>query len=91
MPKKIPVRQCAACREKREKRDLLRVVRTPEGQVVFDPRGKVSGRGVYICRSRQCLERAIKSRVFERTLELPLPEETVQALREQTEVSDADA
>ena len=64
MPKKIPIRQCVACREHREKPLLARIVRTPDGTVQYDGRGKVSGRGAYICRSRTCLEKAVKARLF---------------------------
>ncbi|NCB05019.1 MAG: YlxR family protein [Clostridia bacterium] len=82
MPKKQPVRQCVACREKREKRDLARVVRTPEGAVVYDARGKAPGRGAYLCKSTACLERALKSRALQRALECELTEETASALRD---------
>ena len=78
---KIPMRQCCACREHVEKRQLLRVVRTPDGSVVADARGKVSGRGVYICKSEECLNKAIKSKALSRALEVPIPEETVEELR----------
>ena len=54
MPKKIPVRQCAACRRQTEKSQLARVVRTPQGEIIYDPKGKVSGRGVYLCKSASC-------------------------------------
>ena len=61
-PRKIPQRMCVGCREKRDKKDLLRVVRTPEGQLVLDATGKKSGRGAYVCRDPQCLKKARKSR-----------------------------
>ena len=61
-PRKIPQRMCVGCREKRDKKDLLRVVRTPEGQLVLDATGKKSGRGAYVCRDAQCLKKARKSR-----------------------------
>ena len=85
MPKKTPMRQCAACREKREKKELLRIVRTPEGEVVYDPRGKISGRGVYICRSKECLARAERAKTLSRALECPIPEETMEQLRALTQ------
>ena len=69
MPKKIPVRQCAACRQQKEKNQLARVVRTPQGEILYDPKGKLSGRGVYLCPSLSCLEKAIKSRALSRALE----------------------
>ncbi len=81
MAKKIPVRQCVACREHREKPQLARIVRTPSGEVVYDAKGKVSGRGAYICKSVACLEKAIKSRALSRALEVPIPDEMFETLR----------
>ena len=60
MPKKIPVRQCVACRQQKEKPQLARVTRTPDGKILYDPKGKVSGRGAYLCKSVSCLDKAIK-------------------------------
>ena len=62
MPKKIPQRQCLGCREMKPKPELLRVVRSPEGEVSLDPKGKKPGRGAYVCPNADCLRRAIKSR-----------------------------
>lgn len=67
--KKIPMRQCLGCNEHKPKRELLRVVRTPEGEVGLDFTGKKSGRGAYICKSLSCLKKARKSRRIERNLE----------------------
>ena len=83
MAKQVPVRQCVACREHREKPKLIRVVRTPEGQILLDLRGKASGRGAYLCRSAACLERAVKTRALARALNCEIPEETVALLRQQ--------
>ncbi len=80
MPKKIPIRQCVACRERREKPLLARIVRTPEGAVQYDGRGKVSGRGAYICRSRECLAKAVKSRALSRALETDITQEIYDVL-----------
>ncbi len=80
--KKIPMRMCVACRQMMPKKDLIRIVRTPEGEVVLDPTGRRNGRGAYLCRSRDCLTRAIKIRALERALEQPLTAETAQALTE---------
>lgn len=85
MAKKIPVRQCVACREHREKPQLARIVRTPQGQVVFDPRGKTPGRGAYICKSAACLEKARKSKALARALEAEIGDEVFDTLREQIE------
>jgi len=83
MAKQVPVRQCVACREHREKPQLIRVVRTPEGQVMLDLRGKASGRGAYLCRSTACLERALKTRALSRALNCEIPEDMIERLREQ--------
>ena len=72
--KKIPMRTCAVTRLKQEKRKLLRVVRTPEGEVMVDLTGKQNGRGVYITRDLEVLEKAEKTKVLEKTLEVPIPE-----------------
>lgn len=69
--RKVPLRICIACREQKPKRELLRVVRTPDGEVVYDPRGKQPGRGAYICCRFGCLQQAIKGRKLEKHLERP--------------------
>lgn len=89
MQKKIPIRQCVACREHREKPQLARVVRTPDGQVVYDGRGKVPGRGAYLCRNAACLERAVRSKALSRALETEIPEEMFGTLRAQMEQEEA--
>ena len=83
MPKKIPVRQCVACRQQKEKPQLARVTRTPDGKILYDPKGKVSGRGAYLCKSVSCLDKAIKSRALSRALEWEIPDEVYQTLRQQ--------
>ncbi len=81
MPKKTPMRMCTACRQMRPKKDLLRVVRTPEGVVALDETGRSNGRGAYLCRDSACLERALKTRAIERALEAKPGEATIDALR----------
>lgn len=83
MPKKIPVRQCVACRQQKEKPQLARITRTPDGGIVYDPKGKVSGRGAYLCKSASCLEKAIKSRALARALDCEIPAEVYDTLRKQ--------
>lgn len=83
MPKKIPMRQCVGCREMKPKKELIRVVRSPEGQVSLDFRGKLPGRGAYVCPNPACLAKARKSKALERAFSAPLPEEVYQALEEQ--------
>ena len=80
-PKKIPMRMCVGCREMKPKRELIRVVRSPEGAVSMDPGGKKPGRGAYVCRSAACLQRAIKQRQLERQLEVQLTPEVAQQLQ----------
>lgn len=82
MPKKIPMRQCLGCRQMKPKRELLRVVRTPDGAVEFDTRGKVSGRGAYVCADAECLKKAVKTRALDRALETKIPDELLNTLSE---------
>ena len=79
-PRKIPMRMCVGCREMKEKKELIRVVRSPEGEVSLDPVGKKSGRGAYVCANADCLKRAIKQKQLERQLDVTLPAETLEAL-----------
>lgn len=75
MNKKIPMRQCVGCREMKSKRDLIRVIRTSEEEILIDATGKKNGRGAYICPKRECLEQAIKSKGLERSLKIAIPKE----------------
>ena len=86
MPKKIPMRQCTGCREMKPKRELIRVVRAPDGGISLDFRGKAPGRGAYVCRDVQCLKKAIKSRALERAFGVEIPQEVYDALTQQMEV-----
>ncbi len=80
--KKIPERKCMGCNEKRPKKELVRIVRTPEGDICLDDKGKMSGRGVYICPSTACFEKARKAKRLERSLESAIPEEVYEAIAE---------
>ncbi len=73
--KKIPMRQCLGCNEHKPKIELLRVLRTPEGEILLDFTGKKSGRGAYICKNLACLKKARKSRRIDRNLECHVPDE----------------
>ena len=75
MQKKIPQRQCMGCRERKNKSDMIRVVRKTDGTVGLDFSGKLNGRGAYICPDAQCLKKAQKSRSLERSLEIEIPDE----------------
>jgi predicted RNA-binding protein YlxR (DUF448 family) len=74
-PKHVPLRTCISCRETKPKRELLRVVRTPDGHVVIDATGKKSGRGAYICARLSCWETAVKKKRLEQEFEISLSEE----------------
>ena len=84
-PKKIPMRMCVGCREMKEKRTLIRIVRTPEGNVELDPSGKKSGRGAYVCRQAECLRRSIRQKQLERQLEITMTPEITEALTAEME------
>ena len=79
-PKKTPMRMCVGCREMKPKRELIRVVRSPDGVVSLDPVGKKPGRGAYVCRDVECLRKARKSRALERALEIAIPPEVYDAM-----------
>ena len=81
--RKIPMRMCVGCREMKEKRSLVRVVRSAEGAISFDRVGKAPGRGAYICRSKECLQKAIKQRQLERALETRIDEGVYALLAEE--------
>ncbi|NMP21830.1 RNase P modulator RnpM [Sulfobacillus harzensis] len=80
--KKVPMRTCVACQTTRPKKELIRVVRQVDGSLMIDRRGKVSGRGAYLCPSLACVEQALKTRRLERALEVPLNPELIAELRQ---------
>ena len=81
--KKIPMRQCLGCREMFPKRELIRVVRSPEGEITLDFKGKAPGRGAYLCPSAACLAKARKAKRLERTFEVPIPDGIYERLTEE--------
>ena len=83
MQKKIPQRQCMGCRERKNKRDMIRVVRGTDGSVSLDFSGKLNGRGAYVCPDEECLKKARKSKALERSLEVPIPEEVYDRLEKE--------
>ena len=85
MQKKIPQRQCMGCRERKAKRELIRVVRTPEGSVNLDFGGKMNGRGAYICPQMECLKKALKSKALDRSLEVTIPQDVYDRLEKEME------
>ncbi|MCY0879804.1 MAG: YlxR family protein [Firmicutes bacterium] len=80
--KKIPMRTCVACHTTRPKRELVRIVRKVDGQLMIDRRGKVSGRGAYLCPTRDCVAEALKSHRIERALEVALSPELLHELEQ---------
>ena len=85
MQKKIPMRQCLGCREMKPKATLIRVVRSPEGDISLDGRGKASGRGAYVCKDSGCLKKARKSKALERSLDTQIPDEIYDRLEQEME------
>ncbi|MGN0409202.1 MAG: RNase P modulator RnpM [Candidatus Fimousia sp.] len=81
--KKVPMRQCVGCHNMVSKREMIRVIKTSDGQIMLDATGKKNGRGAYICNSRECLEKAIKSRSLERSLKAAIPSEIYDSLKEE--------
>lgn len=75
MPKKIPMRMCVGCGEMKPKQTLIRVVKTPEGEIKIDLKGKMNGRGAYVCHSAECLKKAHKSKRLERTFKTEISDE----------------
>ncbi len=80
MQKKIPQRQCMGCRERKAKKELIRIVRGTDGTVSLDFSGKLNGRGAYICPQAECLKKAQKAKSLERSLETPIPQEVYDRL-----------
>ena len=81
MAKKIPVRQCVGCGEMKNKKEMMRVLRTPEGETVLDKTGKKNGRGAYICPNAQCLKKAIENKGLERSFKMPVDKEVYDNLK----------
>ena len=85
MTKKIPERKCLGCMQSFPKSSLVRVVRSAEGEISLDLTGKKSGRGAYICKSAECLKKAVKAKRFERAFEHEIPEEIFEGIRKELE------
>ena len=88
--KKIPMRQCVGCREMKPKKELVRVVKSPTGEIAMDLRGKAPGRGAYVCRNLECLRKAIRSKALERGFSTAIPQEVYDRLLKELE-ADPDA
>ena len=83
MAKKIPVRQCVGCGEMKNKKEMMRVLRTPEGETVLDKTGKKNGRGAYLCISKECLQKARKNKGLERSFKMSIPNEVYDSLEKE--------
>ena len=88
MQRKIPMRQCVGCREMKPKKELIRVVKSPEGVISLDFRSKAPGRGAYLCPDAACLKRAIKAKALERAFDLAIPQEIYDSLLQAMEEGD---
>ena len=83
MQKKIPMRKCVGCGEMKEKKEMIRVLKTPEDEIILDTTGRANGRGAYVCNSADCLAKAIKNKGLERSLKSQIPEDVSARLKEE--------
>lgn len=83
MAKKISMRQCIGCGEMKSKKELLRILRTAEGEIMFDVTGRKNGRGAYLCFSEECLQKAIRTKGLERSFQRKIPPEVYEKLKEE--------
>ena len=83
--RKMPQRKCVGCQEMKNKKELIRVIRTAEGEFLLDATGKKNGRGAYLCPSRECFQKAVKSRGLERSFKQAIPKEVYEALEKEME------
>lgn len=81
--KKTPMRMCSGCREMKPKRELIRVVRTPEGKIMVDNSGKVSGRGAYVCRNEECFNKSVKTKSLSRALDVQVEDGVLLQLKKE--------
>ena len=81
--KKVPLRKCTGCGEMKPKKELVRVVKTPEGEISLDPTGKMNGRGAYLCKDPQCLRKAQKSKRIEKALSCTVPDQIYNKLEQE--------
>lgn len=78
--KKVPLRKCIGCNEMKNKKEMIRVLKTTDNEIVLDVTGKKNGRGAYLCFSKECLKNAMKNRGLERSLKMPIPQEVYESL-----------
>lgn len=90
MNKKIPMRMCVGCGEMKGKKEMMRVLKTPEGPIVLDMTGRKNGRGAYLCRNLDCLKKAEKNKGLERSFKMNIPDEVYQNLEKEFGESDTE-
>ena len=78
--KKVPLRKCIGCNKMKNKKEMIRVLKTTDDQIILDATGKKNGRGAYLCFSKECLQKAMKSKGLERSLKMPIPQEVYESL-----------
>ena len=83
--KKVPLRQCIGCGEMKSKREMIRVIKTPEDEILLDATGRKNGRGAYLCPAMECLKKSVKSKGLERSFKMAIPPEVYQALEKEME------
>ena len=83
MQKKIPTRKCVGCGEMKEKKELIRIIKTPEGEILLDTTGKANGRGAYICNNVECFRKAVKNRGLERSLKSSIPADVLERIEKE--------
>ena len=81
--KKVPMRKCIGCQEMKNKKEMMRVLKTPEGEIVIDLTGRKNGRGAYLCFSKECLEKSMKNKGLERSLKTTIPASVYEKLKEE--------
>lgn len=86
--KKIPLRQCIGCGEMQSKKEMIRVIKTAEGEILLDATGRKNGRGAYLCPSMECFKKAVKGRGLERSFKMAIPREVYETLEKEMEEID---
>lgn len=88
--KKLPMRKCVGCQEMKSKKEMIRVIRTSQGEFLLDATGRKNGRGAYLCPSKECLEKAVKNKGLERSFKQAIPKEVYEALEKEMEVLESE-
>lgn len=83
--KKVPMRKCVGCQEMKNKKEMIRILKTTEDEIILDATGKKNGRGAYICLSKECFDRAVKNRGVERSLKMSIPQTIYDSLKKEIE------